>query len=311
MSKIARLLLVLCFCTPLHSYSQTTPDLRIAGSDTVESIVEAALGQFRKSRASANIALEAKGTSTGFTALCDNRADIAMASRAITTKEAQACKARGVSFVELPIAWDAVVLISNRNDGWLRDVSMTELRLLWGPESTGKKINWNQVRSNYPTTPVTLFGLDQKSGTFDFFSAAVTGTAKILRADYQETAEHAVVADRVSKTPGAIGFVSMATYADQSGKVAVLALDDGNGPIIPSTQTVISGQYGKMSRLLFVYVSKTAYDSRPMVREFASFMLEGASRFATYARFVPLTTKDYQDQTLRLKRGDLGSAYTK
>ena len=91
----------------------------------------------------------------------------------------------------------------------------------------------------------------------------------------------------------------------------MLALDDGSGPIIPSTQTVVSGQYGKMSRLLFVYVSKTAYDSRPMVREFASFMLEGASRFATYARFVPLTTKDYQDQTLRLKRGDLGSAYTK
>ena len=311
MSKIARLLLVLCCCISLHSYAQPTPDLRIAGSDTVEPIVEAALGQFRKSRASANIALEAKGTSTGFTALCDNRADIAMASRVITTKEVQACKARGVSFVELPIAWDAVVLISNRNDGWLRDVSMTELRLLWGPESTGKKINWNQVRSNYPTTPVTLFGLDQKSGTFDFFSGAVTGTAKVLRADYQEAAEHAVVADRVSKTPGAIGFVSMATYADQSGKVAVLALDDGSGPIIPSTQTVVSGQYGKMSRLLFVYVSKTAYDSRPMVREFAAFMLEGASRFATYARFVPLTAKDYQDQTLRLKRGDLGSVYTK
>ena len=148
MSKIARLLLVLCFSTPLHSYSQTTPDLRIAGSDTVEPIVEAALGQFRKSRESANIAVEAKGTSTGFAALCDNRADIAMASRAITTKEAQACKARGVSFVELPIAWDAVVVVANRNDGWLRDVSMTELRLLWGPESTGKKINWNQVRSN-------------------------------------------------------------------------------------------------------------------------------------------------------------------
>lgn len=311
MSRIARQMLALFCCTPFLCFAQSPPDLRIAGSDTVEPIIEAALAQFRKSRAGLNITVEAKGTSTGFSALCDNRAEIAMASRAITAKEVQACKSRGVSFVELPIAWDAVVLITNRNDGWLRDVSMTELRLLWGPESTGKKINWNQVRSSYPATQVTLFGLDQKSGTFDFFSGAVTGTAKVLRADYQETAEHAVVVDRVSKTPGAIGFVSMATYADQSGKVAALALDEGSGPVIPSTQTVVSGQYNKMSRLLFVYVSKTAHDSRPVVRDFASFLLEGASRFASYARFVQLTAKDYQEQTLRLKRGDLGSAYAK
>ena len=301
----------LLVCAPIFAFAQAPAELRIMGSDTVEPLLEAAVGQFKKAQSSVGILLEAKGTATGFTALCEGRADMAMASRAITLKEAQLCKSRSVAFVEIPIAWDAVVIVANRNDGWLREVSLTDLKLLWGTESTGKKMTWNQVRSSYPATPVTLFGLDQKSGTFDFFSGAVSGTPKLMRADYQDTAEHAVVIDRVSKTPGAIGYVSMAIYADQTAKVAALALDEGSGAVLPSTQTVVNGQYGKLSRLLFVYVSKAAYDTRPTVRDFANFLVDGASRFATYARFVPLTTANYQEQSLRLKRGDVGSVYAK
>lgn len=298
-------------CAPIVAFAQTAPDFQIKGSDTVEPLIEAAVAQFKKAKGSINISLEAKGTSTGFTALCDGKTDIAMASRPITVKEAQLCKTRGVAFVEMPLAWDAVVVVANRNDGWLRDVSLAELRLLWGTESTGKKLTWNQVRSGYPATPVTLFGLDQKSGTFDFFSSAISGTPKVMRADFQEAAEHAVVIDRVSKTPGSMGYVSLATYADHAGKAAALALDEGNGPVLPSTQTVVNGQYAKMSRLLFVYVSKASYDARPNVREFAAFLIEGAPRFATYARFVPLMAGNYQEQSLRLKRGDIGSLYAK
>jgi phosphate transport system substrate-binding protein len=311
MLNILRCLSALSLCVPIIAFAQAAADFRINGSDTVEPLIEAAVAQFKKTKPNVAISLEAKGTSTGFAALCDGKTDIAMASRAITVKEMQLCKSRGVAFIEIPVAWDAVVIVANRNDGWLRDMSLAELRLLWGTESTGKKLTWNQVRSNYPATPVTLFGLDQKSGTFDFFSGAISGIPKVMRADYQETAEHAIVIDRVSKTPGAIGYVSLAIHADHAGKVAALALDEGNGPVHPSTQTVVNGQYAKMSRLLFVYVSKASYDARPNVREFASFLVEGASRFAPYARFVPLMASNYQEQSLRLKRGDVGSMYTK
>lgn len=234
-----------------------------------------------------------------------------MASRPIAPKEVQICKSKGVSFVELPVAWDALVLIANRNDGWLRDISVSELRSLWGPEAMGKKLAWNQIRSNYPATPVALFGFDQKSGTFDFFSQAVSGSSKLIRADYQEAASHDVIADRVSKTPGSLGYISLAAYADHSGKVAALALADTNGLVLPSSQSVVSGQYEKLSRLLFVYVNKASYDSRPAVRDFSAYLLEGGARFATYARFVPLTQQNYTDQLARLRRGDLGSVQTR
>jgi len=306
-----RYLSALCVCVPIVAFAQTVTDVRINGSETVGPLIEAAAAQFKKAKGNVTISVEAKGTSTGFAALCDGKTDIAMASRAITVKEVLLCKSRGVAFIEIPVAWDAVVIVANRNDGWLRDMSLAELRLLWGIESSGKKLTWNQVRNNYPATPVTLFGLDQKSGTFDFFSNTISGTPKVMRADYQESAEHAVVIDRVSKTPGAIGYVSLAMYADQPGKVAALALDEGNGAVLPSTQTVVNGQYSKMSRLLFIYISKASSDTRPNVRDFASFLVEGAPRFATYARFVPLTASNYQEQSIRLKRGDVASVYTK
>lgn len=310
MKRLFRLL-ALSLVLPVSAIAQGQAGIRISGSDTLEPLLEAAVAQYKKGHADAALVMEAKGTSTGFSQLCENRTDLAMASRAINGKELAACRSKNVAFIEMPVAWDAVVLVANRNDGWLRDINLAELRLIWGPESNGKKLAWNQIRAAYPATPVALFGLDQKSDAFDFFSTVISGSPKVMRSDFQDATEHAAVIDRVSKTPGAIGFVSMAAYAENASKVAALAVDEGGGPVIPSSQSVISGQYGKLARLTFLYVNKAAYDGRPQVRDFANFVIEGAGRFASYARFVPLTNANYQEQATRLKRGDAGSLFSK
>ena len=69
-----------------------------------------------------------------------------------------------------------------------------------------------------------------------------------MRSDFQDATEHAAVIDRVSKTPGAIGFVSMAAYAEMRAKSPHWPWTKG-GLVIPSSQSVISGQYGKLARL--------------------------------------------------------------
>ena len=71
-------------------------------------------------------------------------------------------------FRQMPVAWDAVVLVANRNDGWLRDINLAELRLIYRALSRTAKLAWNQIRAAYPATPVALFGLDQKSGHLRF-----------------------------------------------------------------------------------------------------------------------------------------------
>ncbi len=297
-----RLLTGIGACCAFAVSAQAPDPVRITGSDTVDPIVEAATAQFTRANPNTKISVDAKGTSQGFSMLCEAKNDIAMASRPINAKELAACKAKGVVFVEIPLAWDAVVVVANRNDGWLRDVTIAELRQLWGVESTQRATKWSDVRSTYPATKVTLYGLDAKSGTRDFFATAVAGSAASMRADYQPFADHSALVAAVTKTPGAIGFVSLSAYLESATTVAALAVDSGAGPVLPSAQTVVSDQYAKLSRLLFLYVNKASYDQRAGVKEFTDFFMAGAPRFVQYARAVPLLEKNYQEYAARLKR---------
>ena len=53
------------------------------------------------------------GTGTGFVKFCRGQLDVANASRPITVEEQQACESANVSFVELPVAHDAITIIVN------------------------------------------------------------------------------------------------------------------------------------------------------------------------------------------------------
>jgi phosphate transport system substrate-binding protein len=246
-------------------------------------------------------AYDIKGTSQGFATLCEGRSDVALASRKMNEKEKGACKSRGIFYSEVPLAWDAIAVIANRNDGWLRDISAAELLKIWGTESTQRTMSWNSIRASYPNTKVTIFGLDAKSGTREFFTNAVAGNAAAGRTDYQMFSDHTEVLANVAKTPGSIGYVSLPTYVDRANQVAALAVDAGGGPVLPSAQTILNDQYSKLSRVVYAYVARTSYSQRPEVRDFVDYFVTGASRFAQYARFVPLTERNYQESLARIK----------
>jgi phosphate transport system substrate-binding protein len=308
-STLLHSFIVSCGCIFLLAAQAVSAEVSIAGSDTVEPILSAAVDQFKRSKPTANVKLESLGTGTGFAALCKGEADIAMASRAITAKEKTVCAGNKRDYIELPIAWDAVVLVSHPGNTWLRELSIGEVRSLWELASNNKVMQWNQVRANFPATKIALGGLDLKSGTADFFSAALTGAPKMIRADFKDFSDHSKVVQYVAATPGAIGFVSLVVYLDQPDKVALVAIDEGKGAVIPSVNAVISDQYAKLSRLLFIYVSKQAYEAKPEVSDFANFLIDGASRFVSYAHGVPLTAASYTAAKNRLRNKEVGTIF--
>jgi phosphate transport system substrate-binding protein len=50
-------------------------------------------------------------------------------------------------------------------------------------------------------------------------------------------------------------------------------IDSGKGPITPSEASIIDGSYTPLSRPLFIYVNKKAYDSKSSVKAFVDFAL--------------------------------------
>ena len=58
--------------------------------------------------------------------------------------------------------------------------------------------------------------------------------------------------------------------------------------MLPSAKTVEDGTYQPLSRPIFIYVSKKAYDSKPEVKEFVEFYLKNAPQLVKEVKYVPL-----------------------
>ena len=58
------------------------------------------------------------GTGGGFKKFCRGETDIVNASRPILKKEMDDCKAAGVQYIEMPVAYDALTIVVNPKNDW-------------------------------------------------------------------------------------------------------------------------------------------------------------------------------------------------
>ena len=94
------------------------------------------------------------------------------------------CKAASIEYIELPIAFDAITVVVNPKNSFLKAITVDELKKMWEPAAQGKVMRWNQINPAWPDAPIKLFGAGSDSGTFDYFTEAVTGKAKASRGDF-------------------------------------------------------------------------------------------------------------------------------
>jgi phosphate transport system substrate-binding protein len=281
--------------------------INIQGSDSVEPILKEALNDYKRAKPDAAIVFDAKGTGAGMTAFCKGAADIAMASRRINNNEFGLCSSNALEYYQIPIGWDAIAIMSNSGSGWLQSLTVDELILIFEAASTNKIMQWNQVRASFPASKMVVVGLDMRSGTADFFSTALKGYPKLLRPDMRLESDHARVAKLVASTPNSIGFASLTGLA--GANVNVVAIDEGKGlgAITPSSATILDSKYDKLSRLLYLYISKTAYDTKPDVKSFVDFTFNTMAKYVKEAGALPLTNANYETAKVRLKEGRTGS----
>lgn len=94
--------------------------IKIDGSSTVFPITEAVAEEFQKARKGAvRVTVGVSGTGGGFKKFCAGETDISNASRPIKANEIQACKAKGINFIELPVAYDALTVVIHPQNTWL------------------------------------------------------------------------------------------------------------------------------------------------------------------------------------------------
>jgi phosphate transport system substrate-binding protein len=266
--------------------------IKIDGSSTVYPITEAMAEEFQKVQ-KIKVTVGESGTGSGFKKFCRGETDISDASRPIQQKEMDACKEAGIQYIELPIAFDALTVVVNDKNDWVKSLSVEELKNIWKPGSSVK--NWKQVNAAYPDKALALFGPGTASGTFDYFTEAVNGKAKASRTDYTPSEDDNVLVQGVSGNVGGMAYFGYAYYEANKDKLRAIPIvaKAGSPAVMPSPEAVKDGTYQPLARPLFIYVNATAAAFKPEVKAFVNFYLENAPKLVAEVKYVPLPADDY------------------
>lgn len=283
-------------------------EIRIDGSSTVFPISEAVGEQFQKTHPEVRVVVGISGTGGGFKKFCNGETDISDASRPILASEMEACAGKGIEYIELPVAFDALSVVINPQNDWAACMTVAELKKIWEPEAQGKITRWNQVRPEWPDAPLNLFGPSTDSGTFDYFTEAIVGKAKASRGDYTASEDDNVLVQGVAHDKYALGYFGLAYYHENQDKLKAVAIDNGKGCVLPSEQTVRDGTYQPLSRPLFIYVNRKAAD-RPEVEAFIRFYLTEGPALARQVGYIPLPDEVYRLALERFTARRVGSVF--
>ncbi|HEX8900691.1 PstS family phosphate ABC transporter substrate-binding protein [Vitreimonas sp.] len=281
----------------------SSESIQIDGSSTVFPLSEAVAEAFSTSQTgAARVTVGESGTGGGFRKFCRGETQVQGASRPILAEEMAACAAAGVEYVELPVAFDGLTVVVHPSNP-VRSVTIAELRRMWEPAAERVVTNWRQVNPSWPDQTLQLFGAGTASGTFDFFTEAVVGTAKSSRTDYTPTEDDNVTVQGVVGNPNAIGYFGFAYYEQNQQRLAALTIDG----VAPTAETIANGSY-PLTRPIFVYINAEAL-RRPQVQRFAQYYVANASRLAREVGYVALPDDVYTALTTRVRERTAGTAF--
>jgi phosphate transport system substrate-binding protein len=293
------------------SFAAQAQVVKIDGSSTVYPVTEGVAEDFQKAKKGAvKVTVGISGTGGGFKKFCRGEVDISNASRPILKKEMDDCKAAGIEYYELPVAFDALTVVVNPKNTFIKQLSVDELKAMWEPAAQGKITRWNQVNPSFPDAPLKLFGAGADSGTFDYFTEAVTGKAKSSRGDFTASEDDNVLVQGVSQDVNALAFFGYAYYAENQTRVRAVPIADKGGKkaILPSEASVLDGSYQPLSRPIFIYVSAKSME-KPEVKEFVDYYMTHGAKLSKEVKYVPLPPKAYATNKDHLAKGKKGTVF--
>ena len=285
-----------------------TGSLSIDGSTTVFPIINQMGEDFGKANKDVKVTTNKSGTGSGMQKFGRGEIEIATASRPIAAKEIDALKKANIDFIEIPIAYDGVSVVVNPANTWLTSISADDLKKAWDQDS--KVATWADIKAGLPADKINFYGPSSNHGTFEYFTEAINKKKGAIRKDVQSNQEYTAIVTSVAGDKNGIAYVGYNYYAENKDKIKIVPVDGGKGPVEPSEKTIADGTYAPLSRPLFLYVSKKAYDTKPEVKAFVEYALTDAGLAAvTDAKYVLLPKEAIDAVRKHVADGTIGSLF--
>ena len=284
--------------------------VKVDGSSTVFPVTEAVAEDFQKAKKQkVKVTVGISGTGGGFKKFCRNETDVSNASRPILKAEMADCQKAGIEYFELPVAFDALTVVVNPKNAFIKQLTVAELKKMWEPSAQGKVTRWNQVNPAWPDQPMKLFGPGADSGTFDYFTEAVVGKAKSSRGDFTASEDDNVLVQGVSRDVNGLGYFGYAYYLENKDKLkAVPIVNDKGQAVAPSMEAVLKGSYTPLARPIFIYVNAKSL-AKPEVKEFVEYYMKHGATLAKEVKYVPLPDSAYRIALEHVQKGKKGTVF--
>ena len=281
--------------------------VEIDGSSTVAPISTEAADMFNEEFENVRIPVGVSGTGGGFRRFTKGDTDISDASRPIKESELAACRKNKVQFIEIPVAYDGLTIAVNKQNSWVKQLTVEQLGRIFLADNLAT--TWNQVDPSWPAREIKIFSPGTDSGTFDYFREIVAGKSGSIRPDMAVSEDDNNLVQGIANTETAIGFFGAAYYFENKDKLkAVPIVNPAGKAVLPTAETIGSGEYAPFSRPLFIYVNAKS-SRRPEVKLFVRHYLENAADIAEAVGYVGLPEEIYEIAGQHFEKRKVGTHY--
>lgn len=265
--------------------------IQVEGSSTVQPISDKGAELFNEKYPKVNIAVGGEGTGNGFKSLAKGECHFSGASRPIKKKELDKANAAGIKFVEVPVAYDGLTIVVNKENDFIKELNIDQLRKIFRDDFAAK--TWKEVDENWPDEPISLYIPGVASGTHDYFKEVVVGKEedKSIRMDsqVQPSEDDKTLVTGVKGEKYAISFFGYSYYAANKDELRAVPVINPktSTAVTPSMDTIKSGEYAPFSRPLFIYVNTASYGNIEL-QEYMEFFFENLNTIVEQAGYVAL-----------------------
>lgn len=301
--------LLLCCCALAHAASVA---LIVPAADGAYPLASEIGWRFAE-RASVFTHVVRTNSRQALTLFCSGERPLVLVARPMLRQEIAACAAKGVRFVELPFALDAVVVVASRSAKIESDITRAQLAALWSQTPSGAREHGPQIDPTWPDVALRVVGPAAGASELDYLEHNVVGGP--LRRDYIALDDPDQVAMNVVYRADTIAVLDYSRFQESRHKLRAFpfAADARDQGVEPAVDTLLDARYPLLVKPLVLYVEASAL-ADPLIARFSATVLELSPRLhgdekRDDARYAPLPEVAYERSRERLAARMPGSRF--
>lgn len=266
--------------------------ITVKGSDTMVNLAQKWAEEYMKLHPEVSIQVTGGGSGTGVAALLNKTTEIANSSRELKASELEEAKTKGVTPVVHQVALDGIAVIVHP-ESKIDNLTIKQVSDIF----SGKITNWKQLGG--ADMPITLYGRENSSGTYEFFKDHVLGKVDGKQVDYAPSTQvlqgTAALGEAVARDKKGIGYGGVGYFAERNDvKILHIKKDDKSPAISPvdnhkvNYEVIWNGEYS-ISRYLYCFTNGEASGK---VKDYMDFITSAQGQEVVKTmEYIPLPEK--------------------